>query len=225
MTRDSALTERFGVFGGTFDPPHNGHLRLAAEAMTDLHLSKILWVITPDPPHKQGLHISPLSLRLRMLQAALAPYPLYEISLVDVNRPGPQYAVDTVRILREENPAAALVYLMGGDSLHDLPVWYNPQDLIKQVSAIGILRRPSDDLRLKELETKLPGITAKLEFITAQRSAVSSTLIRQRVQDGKPIEDLVPPAVAELIEAERLYRRSAGTARKHKPAHPLKSTP
>lgn len=203
MDRLSSL--RLGVFGGTFDPPHNGHLRLAGEALNDLRLDRLLWVITPDPPHKHSRMITPLPVRLRMLEAALDGMADNEISLVDVNRPGPQYAVDTIRLLRAQYPDAELIYLMGGDSLRDLPTWHQPIELLAEINELGILRRPSDDVNLEKLELQLPGIKEKLRYIRTWRTALSSTRVREMVLRGKPIDALVPPAVMEIIRSEKLY--------------------
>ena len=119
-----------GIFGGTFSPPHRGHLALAAAARRQLGLERLLWVLTPDPPHKQGQSILPAEHRLAMVRLVLARYPEYELSTIEFDRPGPHYALDTVRILGEQNPQAGLVYLMGGDSLRDLPTWHHPADLV-----------------------------------------------------------------------------------------------
>src|SRR5512143_3713267 len=117
------MTAGIGVFGGTFDPPHTGHLILAAEAQAQLDLERILWVLTPTPPHKPGQRITSTALRLEMLQAAIDGNPDFELSRVDLDRPPPHYAVDSVHLLRAAYPQAWLAYLMGGDSLDDLPTW------------------------------------------------------------------------------------------------------
>jgi nicotinate-nucleotide adenylyltransferase len=196
---------RIGVFGGTFDPPHNGHLLLAREALCALALERVLWVITPDPPHKQGRGISPLTMRLRLLQAALAGRSTDEISLVDVKRPGPQYAVDTLRLLQAEYPDTRLFYLMGGDSLHDLPSWYAPRELLKLSAGLGVLRRPDDRIDLPDLERRLPGISAKITFIPSPEVAISSTILRRRIQSGDPVADSLPTLVLDIIQSEKLY--------------------
>jgi nicotinate-nucleotide adenylyltransferase len=195
---------RIGIFGGTFDPPHNGHLLLAAEAQRCLDLECVLWVITPDPPHKRGRGISPLPFRLRLLTAALAGRPSFIISLVDANRPGPQYAVDTLHLLQKEHPGAALFYLMGGDSLHDLPTWYHPEELIHLAAGLGILRRPADRVNLAELEQRLPGISAKLHFIPAPAQIISSTDLRMKIRAGEAVTD-IPAPVLDIIKKENLY--------------------
>ena len=201
---------KFGVFGGTFDPPHLAHLILAAEAQSQLGLSKVLWVLTPNPPHKQREMISPTKDRLRMLQAALADNPTFEVSRVDIDRPPPHYAVDTLHRLADQEAQAELVYLMGGDSLRDLPDWHRPQAFVNACDGIAVLLRPGPAPDLASLEAELPGLERKVEFIHAPMMEISSSLIRQRVRDGRPVRYFLPPPVFELIEAERLYRIREG---------------
>jgi nicotinate-nucleotide adenylyltransferase len=197
---------RIGIFGGTFDPPHVGHLILAAEACDQLKLDRVLWVITPDPPHKTGRVISALEVRMDLVAAATAQDSRFEISRVEVNRPGPHYSADTVRILKEENPGADLFYLMGGDSLHDLPTWMRPMELLACLSGIGVMRRPQDFINLPWLERALPGIVAKVHFVDAPLLEISSSSIRQRVAQGRHFRHFLPQAVYDLIEAKGLYR-------------------
>ena len=199
---------RLGVFGGTFDPPHNGHLALAHAARLQIALDEVLWVVTADPPHKRGLAISPAANRLDLVQAAIDGQPGMQLSRVDVDRPGPQWAADTVRLLSGVNPGAELIYLMGGDSLRDLPNWGRPRDLL-QYASLGVLRRPGAVVDLETLEEALPGISDRITFVSAPRLAISSHDVRERVRAGLPIDDLVPPRVAAAIEARGLYRRDA----------------
>ena len=133
---------RVGIFGGTFDPPHVGHLILAAEARDQLGLDRVLWVVTPDPPHKAGRTITPLLTRLDLVEAAICQDSQFEISRAEIDRPGPHYSVDTVEILARTYPQAELFYLMGGDSLHDLPTWKRPRQFIAALDGIGVMRRP-----------------------------------------------------------------------------------
>jgi nicotinate-nucleotide adenylyltransferase len=196
---------RIGVFGGTFDPPHNGHLLLAREALIALGLERVLWVITPDPPHKLGRVISPLAVRLRLLQAAIQDQPRFNISLVDVNRPGPQYAVDTLRLLQAGHPNTDLFYLIGGDSLRDLPSWYAPRELLQLAAGLGVLRRPDDRIDLTDLENRLPGICAKITFIASPEVAISSTDLRQKIHSNQPVSDSLPAQVLKIIYSEKLY--------------------
>jgi nicotinate-nucleotide adenylyltransferase len=196
---------RIGVFGGTFDPPHVGHLILASEAVFQLHLAKVLWVVTPDPPHKLTRPISPVEFRVQMVEALMGDDPSFELSRVDIDRPSPHYAVDTLHRLQETHPDAGLVYLMGGDSLHDLPTWYHPQALVDACANLGIMRRIGHEIDLASLERQLPGITAKIVYIDAPIIEISSTQIRQRIIDGWPFKHFLTRPVYKVIRAKGLY--------------------
>ncbi len=117
---------KIGLFGGTFDPPHIGHLILASEAVHQLGLSRLLWMLAPDPPHKLEQPITPLPHRLEMLKRAIDGNASFEISHLEIERPGPHYTIDTVRLLSRLEPHADIVLLLGGDSLRDLPTWRLP---------------------------------------------------------------------------------------------------
>ena len=202
---------RLGIFGGTFDPPHFGHLRLAEAARVQLRLERVLWVLTADPPHKHGQPLSPVEDRLAMVVAAIAGQAAYELSRVDIDRPGPHLAADTVALLAQQLPGAQLVYLMGGDSLRDLPRWIRPAEFLAHCS-LGVLRRPGDAIDLAALERVLPGLAAKVEFIQSPPVAIASNEIRRQAQAGLPLEGWVPPAVAQIIRERRLYIRGVHEA-------------
>ncbi len=197
---------RLGIFGGTFDPPHLGHLILAAEAADQLALERVLWVITPDPPHKSGSKISPLEIRLRMLEAALGDNENFVISRVDIDRPAPQYAVDTVQIIRQQYPGCELYYLLGGDSLHDLPKWHAPQRLLASVDGVGVMRRPGDRVDLGGLERFLPGLGNRVRFVEAPLLEIASRDIRERILEERHYRYFLPEAVYALIQELGLYR-------------------
>jgi nicotinate-nucleotide adenylyltransferase len=195
-----------GVFGGTFDPPHIAHLILAGEAFYQLELERLLWVLTPFPPHKQGRSILPLQTRLDLLSAALRLETAFELSRVDIDRHPPHYALDTMTILREAFPEDELVYLMGGDSLHDLPDWYEPQQFVAACSALGVMRRPGDRVDLPALEEQIPGIIAKVRFIAAPLLEISATDLRLRIAQGQPYRYFLPENVYEIIRTQNLYK-------------------
>ena len=198
---------RIGIFGGTFDPPHVGHLILAAEARDQLALDRVLWVVTPDPPHKTGRRITPLAARLELVGAAIEDDCSFEISRVEIDRPGPHYSADTVRILGEQNRGAELVYLMGGDSLRDLPIWKRPAEFIAHLSGIGVMRRPQDFVDLPDLERVLPGLTAKVHFVETPLLEISSTSIRERAAEGRHFRYFLTPKVYDMVIAKGLYRK------------------
>jgi nicotinate-nucleotide adenylyltransferase len=195
-----------GVFGGTFDPPHLGHLILAAEAQAQLGLRKILFVLTADPPHKRGRQLTQLDIRLEMLQAAIKGQSIFEVSRVEIDRPGPHFSADTMHLLREEHKGEKLVYLIGGDSLRDLPNWERSQEFVGACDALGVMRRPLTRLRLDALEKALPGLGSKLEFVDAPLLEISSSEIRERVREGGHYRFYLPGAVYEIIGKRELYK-------------------
>lgn len=202
------MSSIIGVFGGSFDPPHIGHLILSAEADAQLGLDRLLWVLTPDPPHKQGQPITPLAHRLAMIKLALMNNPRFELSTVEIDRPGPHFASDTVKIISEHNPAADLIYLMGGDSLRDLPTWHCPADFLAALRYVGVLRRPGDSIDLTALENIIPGVKAKIRYLDAPLLDIAAHEIRQRVADGRPFRYFLLPAVYDYIVEHNLYRNS-----------------
>ncbi len=197
---------KIGIFGGTFDPPHLGHLILAAEAYHQLGLSRLLWVLTPIPPHKPDRPISPVEQRLALVQAAIQADPAFELSRVDIDRPPPHFALDTVLILRNQFPSAELIYLMGGDSLHDLPTWHRPLDFAAACDALGVMRRPGYPVDLSSLEADLPGISPKICFVDTPLLEISSSDIRRRIASGEPYRYFLTREVWQLIQAQELYR-------------------
>ena len=133
------------MFGGTFDPPHHAHRILAAEALEQLGLERVLWVLTPNPPHKLDASITPLEHRLAMLQAALAGEDRFELSHVGYGAPAAALCPgDTASSDMSNIHKARLVFLMGGDSLRDLPSWHEPQAFLDACDELGVMRRASD---------------------------------------------------------------------------------
>lgn len=200
------MSKRIGLFGGTFDPPHIGHLVLAAEAVSQFKLDALLWVLTPDPPHKQGNNITPLEHRLSMLQSVIDHNPVFQLSRLEIDRPGPHYTLDTVRALARAEKDAEIFLLIGGDSLKDLPTWRFSTDLVAEVSKIGVMRRPDESTDLGELESQIPGVTKKVQFLNALVQSISSSEIRRRVSAGEMYRYYLAPAVYEYIETHQLYR-------------------
>jgi nicotinate-nucleotide adenylyltransferase len=202
---NEAGRRRMGVFGGSFDPPHIGHMILAAEAQSQLGLEKILWVLTSIPPHKRSQAVSPVAQRLALVQAALQDEPAFQLSTVDIDREGPHYAVDTMRLLRADFPDADLIYLIGEDSLFDLPIWYQPQVLVAELAGLGVMRRPGKHADLEALENVLPGVRQKVEFIEAPLLEISSSQIRQRIRSGQAFRYYLLPTVYEMIQSRSYY--------------------
>lgn len=201
------MKQRIGIFGGTFDPPHLGHLILASEARVQLMLTRLLWVLTPVPPHKLDRPISSLDDRLAMVKLALKDEPDFELSTIEIERKGPHYTLDTLHLLAEQSPRAELVFLIGGDSLHDLPTWHRPADLVAACHQIGVMRRPGDSIDLSVLEKQIPGITAKVKFIDAPLLEIASHEIRRRASKGLPFRYYLLPPVYDYIIQNSLYKK------------------
>jgi nicotinate-nucleotide adenylyltransferase len=197
--------ERLGILGGTFDPPHNGHRTLAGESLRQLRLACVLWALTPDPPHKNRPDISPYSLRREMVRAAIAGNPDFILCEVESERPGPHFMADTIAVLQKRNPAAELFLLLGEDSLRDLPSWRRPRDLLA-LCPLVVLHRPDRKADLAALEKQLPGIGARITFLDAAPVDISSTVIRERIRRGEPIEGMLPASVEKIIRREHLYQ-------------------
>jgi nicotinate-nucleotide adenylyltransferase len=196
--------ERIGILGGTFDPPHQAHVALAEESLRQRHLVRVLWVLTPDPPHKDD-RITSYALRREMLQAALAGNPAFVLCEVESERPGPHYMTDTVRILVDRYRPAELTLLLGEDSLRDILTWHQPKQLI-QLCSLTVMHRPRSKADLIFLEKAVPGITAKTFFLDTPLMDISSTRIRKQINKGEDIPEQVPDAVGEIIQRNALYR-------------------
>jgi nicotinate-nucleotide adenylyltransferase len=194
-----------GVFGGTFDPPHIAHLVLAAEALMQLRLDRVLWVLTPQPPHKPDWPITEVEQRLRMLEGAIADQPLFELSRVDLDRPPPHYALDTMHLLRKEYPEDSLIYLMGGDSLKELPEWHKPQEFINLCDGLGVMLRPGAVIDIPLLEGALPGIAEKVRFVGTPLLEISSSDIRKRIARKGHFRYFLPERVHQIILQNALY--------------------
>jgi nicotinate-nucleotide adenylyltransferase len=197
---------RIGVFGGTFDPPHIGHLILASEAQEQYDLDHVLWVLTPFPPHKELQKISPLEDRLKMVELAISSNPSFILSRVDVDRKPPHFAVDTMRLLKDEAPRSEFYYLMGLDSVNDLMAWHKPADFIRLCDGIIVMQRLGEVLDSSNLELNIPGIGEKLCLLKTPIIEISATQIRMRVASGKQYRYFVPEIIYRYIKDLRLYQ-------------------
>lgn len=200
------MPERIGIFGGSFDPPHIGHMILAGEAFHDLKLDRLLWLLTPHPPHKTDQPITPWQHRLAMLKLCLGDDSDFEINSVDIDRLPPHYAVDTMRLLTGQFPSSQLIYIMGGDSLRDLPSWHQPALFIQSCHLIGIMHRPGELIDLDRLEKQFPGIREKLQFMDAPLLGISSHEIRERIKQGDAFRYYLRDSVYHYILENHLYK-------------------
>ncbi len=201
---------RVGLLGGTFDPIHYGHLVIAEEVRTTLQLSEMVFVPAGKPPHKPGRIVTEAHHRLAMLRLAIASNPHFTISLVDVERQGPSYTVEMLRLLHQQWGAQTAIYfVIGGDSLEYLLTWHDPAGILEQLTTLVAVQRPgyeeTSDYR-DALEARLPGIKQRLVIVQAPQLDISATDLRRRVAEGRPIKYQTPEAVEHYIAQHGLYR-------------------
>lgn len=195
---------RLGVYGGTFDPIHTGHLAIARGVVAHCGLDRLLFVPSARPPHKQGHAMAPPDDRYRMAELATRHDPWLEVSDTEINRPGLSYTVDTLEALRRKYGGASEIHLvLGADSLLEIDTWHAP-DRIFDLATVVTVPRPGKDLTGVD-----PGWLDRVVDIQLPEIDVSSTDIRRRVGQGLPIAHLVPEEVAGYIEERGLYRDSA----------------
>lgn len=180
---------RIGVFGGSFDPIHHGHLLAAATLAETLALDEVRMVVARQQPLKDHGHAAAPSVRADMVELAVAGHARLRVDRSELSREGPSYTVDTLRAMREASPGAELVLLLGVDAAKDFPRW-READVISTLAQVTVFGRGAG------AKTGLP----------VPRVDISSTEIRTRVREGKSIRYWVPEAVAEYITAHRLYR-------------------
>ena len=198
--------KRIGVFGGTFDPIHIGHLILAVEARHQLQLDQVVLAPAGDPPHKPDSPITPLHHRLAMCRLAVADDDELGISLIDAERPGPHYTSDMLRLFRKEMDAdAQIFFLMGLDSLRDLPTWHEPEWLVRNCRLIA-LRRHDVEVDWGNLEAVIPGVRERVDVLEMPELDIASSALRERVRTEQPIRFQVPCAVERYILEQGLYR-------------------
>lgn len=196
-----------GMLGGTFDPIHYGHLAIAEDCGAQLGLEVVLFVPAGGPPHKQGRAISPAADRLAMVERAIATNPRFGLSRIDVERPGLSYSVDTVRALQAQlGPETRIFFIVGADSLIDLPTWREPDQLSHLCQIVAVNRPGYAQVDLARLEATIPETTRRIIQLTTPGIDVSSTQLRQRVAEGRPIRYLVPDPVLAYIQEHGLYR-------------------
>lgn len=193
--------------GGTFDPIHLAHLILAEQARVFLSLDRVLFVPAGAPWRKAERRIAPVADRVAMVRAALTGDPYFEVSLIESERRGPSYTVDTLSVLqRQLGPQAELYFILGQDALADLPNWREPARIVR-LARLAVAARPRcPPPDPTALERAVPGIGGRIDVVPMPQVDISSTDIRQRVAQGLSIRFLVPSAVEAYITAHGLYR-------------------
>lgn len=199
-----------GIMGGTFDPIHIGHLAIAEEAREALGLARILFVPAAVPPHRPVASIAPAEDRVAMVALAIEGNPLFELSRIELERPGPSFTSDTVEALAAMERAAGrvpdLTFILSAETLRDLPTWHEPERLLDacRLAVVPRVGYPAPDQPW--LEASFPGRADRIAYLAAPRLEISSTLVRRRIAAGRSIRYLVPPAVRRYIDDHSLYR-------------------
>jgi len=190
---------RVGVFGGTFDPPHLGHTSVAAEVMEALELDRLLWVPAGTPPHKRSRPVTPAEVRRRMVAAAIAQHPGFELCDLELARGGISYTVDTLRELSSAHPGWSLFLILGADLMADFASWREP-DAIRRMAQLVAISRGAKAMPSRD------DLPAGVRTVRVTPVDISSSAVRRRVAGGKAVSTMVATQVLSIIESERLYR-------------------
>ncbi len=198
---------RVGLLGGTFNPPHVGHLVCATQALGQLDLDRVLLVPVHEPPHK-GMEIEPgVAHRVELCRLAVEGEERLGVSLADADVPGRSFTVDTLRRLHERSPGDQLTFIVGGDMALSLPTWREPEAIL-ELAEVAVAER--EGIRRIDLIDRLAGLRAdRISFFDMPRIDVSSSLVRRYIAAGRPIRHLVPDAVERYIADAGLYRAGA----------------
>lgn len=192
---------RLGVMGGTFDPVHHGHLVAASEVAARYELDEVVFVPTGAPSFKQDQAVTPAEHRYLMTVVATASNPSFTVSRVDIDRPGLTYTVDTLRDLAAERPEADLFFITGADAIAQILTWKNAAELFELAQFVAVTR-PGHHLTLDGLPTD------RVSQWEIPALAISSTDVRERARNGRPVWYLVPDGVVQYIAKHGLYRGS-----------------
>jgi nicotinate-nucleotide adenylyltransferase len=196
---------RIGVFGGAFNPPHLGHLVCAQEVLLQLELERVLFVPVGEAPHREIDNDPGPEARLEMVELATAGDERFAVSRVEVDREGPSYTSDTLELLQGESPGDELFLILGGDQAAALPSWHEPEKVLERATVAAVERvgwsRSAVGIKLSRLRG-----SDRVRHLDMLMIQISSTGVRRRVREGRPIRYLVPPAVEEYIGSHELYR-------------------
>ena len=203
-----AATARWGVLGGTFDPPHRMHLAMARAAMDQLRLTRVLFIPAGDPWRKAHARVSPAADRLAMTRLAVASEPGFACSDMELRRPGPTYTLDTLAALRAQR-GPALWFILGADAVLDLPNWHAPQRLV-ELARLAVVARPGAEVDPASLDAILPGLAARVDWLALAADPLSATALRRRIAAGEPGGGEpgggdAAPAVVEYARRRGLY--------------------
>ncbi len=195
---------RIGVFGGTFDPIHMGHLIVAEDARVALGLDKVLFIPAGQPWFKSYRQITDAHHRLAMVRLAVNDNSLFDVSDIEIRRSGPSYTVDTLAELRDEHTDAEFIVILGVDALREIDRWHHPRLLFEMASVVG-MARPGAALDPSVLNAAIPGASSRMRLLDSALVEISGTDIRQRVAVGQSIHYRVPAEVERYISENGLY--------------------
>jgi len=199
---------KIGVLGGTFDPIHIGHLKVAEEVTARLNLSEIIFMPAGQPWLKGDNPISLAEHRVEMVRLAIAGKPYFKLSTIEIDRAGPTYTVDTMAELRRQlGSGHELFFILGWDNLIQLPQWQEPSRLVKLCRLVAVPRVGYPDIDLSSLDAAIPGLSQRVFLLDSPRVDINASIIRQRVAQGLSIHHLVPEPVERYIKQHRLYKR------------------
>jgi nicotinate-nucleotide adenylyltransferase len=203
---------RVGVFGGTFDPIHVGHLILAEQCREQAKLDRLLFVPACLPPHKQRTQLTPFAQRVEMLALAISGHPVFRIDELEKDRAGPSYTVDTLTQLTQAQPGDKLFFILGSDSVRDLPGWYQPRRILELASLLVVARADAPVFSEKDLRDALKlgdEFNLRYQIIDAPLITLASRDIRRRISEGRTVRYMIPRAVEAYIEDKHLYQAVA----------------
>jgi nicotinate-nucleotide adenylyltransferase len=195
--------KRLGLLGGTFDPPHYGHLLAASEVAWQLRLDRVLWLPARQNPLKRGEPSSSAEDRCEMVRLAIADNPVLELSRLDLDRPPPSYTVDLLKLLH--TPENELFFLVGADILPELPRWRAPDEILRLAHLVVVNRPGWPRPELSGVEALDPGARERVHQVSIPGVALAARELRERVRRGQPIRYLVPPEVERYIHEHGLY--------------------
>ncbi len=203
------MKQRIGILGGTFNPIHNAHLKMALDFSAKLHFDKVLIIPTRIPPHKQASDMASTEDRLEMCRLAAQSNPIFQVSDMEIKRPGPSYTSDTLEILTAQNPEARFYFLTGADMFLTIQDWRRPEKIFELADICAAPREKSDIFILQNHANRLKlqyGNLFQYEILDIPLMPVSSTEIRRRSRLGESIDVFVPKQVADYIHERRLYQ-------------------
>jgi nicotinate-nucleotide adenylyltransferase len=200
--------KKIGVFGGTFDPVHIGHLVAAQIAAEDAGLDLVVFVPAGTPPHKTEQPVTASRHRLEMVRRAVAGNPVFSVSDWEIRQGGRSYTLRTLEYLRSRYADDELYFILGADTLEDLPNWHEPSKVVELARIIAV-RRPGYDAlaALERLSSRIKNIRGRIVYVESPRLEIASSWLRERIRNGRSVDHLIPENVIRYIKENRLYER------------------